>query len=117
MKQIQSWIALKRWKEALEAAEAMKKSLAGNDPASAELDFAAGKPHGPGATRRGRAAFERVIDASGKGDLGAHALLMHGEAYFHQDKLRGSPRFSQGRHPVQGPALAGGRASGSGKSL
>ena len=88
LKQIESWIALKRWKNALAAADAMKKDLAGNDPASAELDFARGQALvGLARLDEALAAFERVSQASGKGDLGAHALLMHGEVYFHQDKL------------------------------
>ncbi len=88
LKQIESWIALKRWKEALEGAQAMKKDHAGDAPASAELDFACGQALiGLARLEEARTAFERVIDSSGKGDLGARALLMHGEAYFHQDKL------------------------------
>ncbi len=88
LKQIQSWIAAKQWKEALEGAAAMKSKLVGGDPALAELDFASGQAlAGLARLDEARAAFERVIDASGKGDLGARALLMRGEAYFHQDKL------------------------------
>jgi TolA-binding protein len=88
LKQIESWIALKRWKEALEGAQAMKKSLAANDSHTGELEFACGKAFvGLARLEEARAAFDRVIDSAGKGDLGAHALLMHGEAYFHQDKL------------------------------
>ncbi len=88
LKQIQSWIAAKQWKEALGGAAAMKSKLVGGDPALAELDFAAGQALvGLARLDEARAAFERVIDSSGKGDLGARALLMRGEAYFHQDKL------------------------------
>jgi cellulose synthase operon protein C len=88
LKQIDSWIALKRWKEALEGAQAMKREVAANDPTSAALDFASGQALiGLARFDEARAAFERVIDSSGKGDLGARGLLMHGEAYFHQDKL------------------------------
>jgi cellulose synthase operon protein C len=88
LKQIESWIALKRWKEAMEGALAMKKSLAAKDPNSVELEFACGQALiGLARLEEARSAFERVIDSTGKGDLGAHALLMHGEAYFHQDKL------------------------------
>jgi cellulose synthase operon protein C len=88
LKQVESWIALKRWKEAMEGAVAMKKSLAANDPHSVELEFACGQALiGLARLDEARAAFERVIDSSDKGDLGAHSLLMHGESYFHQDKL------------------------------
>ncbi len=53
-----------------------------------ELDFAIGQAlMGLARLDEARAAFDRVIDSSDKGDLGAHALLMHGEAYFHQEKL------------------------------
>jgi cellulose synthase operon protein C len=88
LKQIESWIALKRWKEALEGALAMKRLRAVNDPPSAELEFACGQALiGLARLDEARAAFDRVIDSTGKGDLGAHALLMRGEAYFHQDKF------------------------------
>ncbi len=88
LKQIESWIALKRWKDALDGALAMKKTLAPKDAVPVELDFAFGQALiGLARFDEARAAFERVIDAAGKGDLGAHALLMHGEAYFHQEKL------------------------------
>ena len=88
LKQIQSWIAAKRWKEALDAAAAMKSKLGGGDPTLAELDFASGQALvGLARLAEARTAFERVIDASGKGDLAARALLMRGETYFHQDKL------------------------------
>ena len=88
LKRLQSWIALKRWKDAMEDAMAMKAELTGGDPAVAELDFATGQALvGLARLDEARAAFQRVIDASGKGDLAAHALLMHGETYFHQDKL------------------------------
>jgi TolA-binding protein len=88
LKQIESWIALKRWKDALDGALAMKKALGAKDTVPVELDFAFGQALiGLARFDEARAAFEHVIDASGKGDLGAHALLMHGEAYFHQEKL------------------------------
>ncbi len=88
LKQIESWIALHRWNDALEGAQAMKKSLGAKDAVAVELDFAIGQALiGLARLDEARAAFDRVIDSSGKGDLGAHALLMHGEAYFHQEKL------------------------------
>ena len=88
MKRIQSWIAMKNWKEALEGAQAMKTDLTGGDPTLADVDFAAGQALvGLARLEEARAAFQRVIDSSGKGDLAARALLMRGEAYFHQEKL------------------------------
>ena len=52
------------------------------------MDFASGQALvGLARLEEARAAFQRVIDSSGKGDLAARALLMHGEAYFHQEKL------------------------------
>jgi TolA-binding protein len=88
LKQIESWIALKRWKDALDGVEAMKKTLGAHDAVPAELEFALGRALiGLARLDEARAAFERAIASSGKGDLGAHALLMHGEAYFHQEKL------------------------------
>ncbi len=53
-----------------------------------QLDFASGQALiGLARLEEARLAFERVIESSGKGDLGARALLMHGEAHFHQEKL------------------------------
>jgi TolA-binding protein len=88
LKRIRSRIALKRWKEALDDVQSMRAELQRGDPAAADLDFATGQALvGLARLEEARTAFQRVIDASGKGDLAARALLMHGEAYFHQDKL------------------------------
>jgi TolA-binding protein len=88
VKRIQSWIATKKWKEALEGAQAMKTELTDGDPLLADVDFASGQALvGLARLDEARAAFQRVIDSSGKGDLAARALLMRGEAYFHQEKL------------------------------
>ena len=39
LKRIQCWVALKRWKDALEGAQAEKGGLAAGDPSLAELDY------------------------------------------------------------------------------
>jgi TolA-binding protein len=88
LKQIDSWIALKRWSDALKGADELKKSVAGDELLVADVDFARGRAlMGLARLDEARAAFERIAASSGKGDLGAHALLMRGETYFHQDKL------------------------------
>jgi cellulose synthase operon protein C len=88
VKQIESWIALKKWKEALKSAQAMKTELTDGDPLLPDVDFASGQALvGLARLEEARAAFQRVIDSSGKGELAARALLMRGEAYFHQEKL------------------------------
>ena len=70
LKQVESWIALKRWKEALDGAQALKKSLAAKDPLGVDLDFACGQSLiGLARFDEARAAFERVIGSAGKGDL------------------------------------------------
>jgi cellulose synthase operon protein C len=88
LKQIQCWVALKQWKLALEAAKELTAALAPDDPIVAELDFASGQGLlGLARLEEARAAFQRVIDRHGKTELAAQALLMHGEAYFHQDQF------------------------------
>jgi cellulose synthase operon protein C len=88
MKRIQCWIALKRWKDALDQAQTRKGELAAGDPAVAELDYLRGQALlGLGRLEEARAAFQAVIDIHKDGDLGAQALLMRGETYFHQDQL------------------------------
>ena len=88
VKQIQSWIAMKNWKDAFEGAKALRTEVTDGDPTRRELDFASGQALvGLARLDEARAAFQRVIDSSGKGDLAARALLMRGEAYFHQEKL------------------------------
>ena len=88
LKRIQALIAGKRWKDALEDAQAMKTELAGDDANLAELEFFSGQAlMGLARLDEARAAFQRVVDAKGKGDLAARSLLLHGESYFHQDKF------------------------------
>ena len=88
LKRIQCWIALKRWKDALEGAQAEKGALAAGDPALAELDYVTGQALlGLGQLEKARAAFQAVIDARKDGELAAQAQLMRGETYFHQDQF------------------------------
>ncbi len=88
LKRIQSLVALKRWKEALDAAQAGKGGLIAGDPSIAELDYVKGQALlGLGRLAEARAAFQAVIDVRKEGDLAAQALLMRGETYFHQDQF------------------------------
>jgi cellulose synthase operon protein C len=88
MKRIQCWIALKRWKDALDQAQTRKGELAVGDPAIAELDYIRGQALlGLGRLDEARVAFQAVIDAHRDGGLAAQALLMRGETYFHQDQF------------------------------
>ncbi len=88
VKQIQCWVALKQWKPALDGAKELKTTLTPDDPAIPELDFATGQSlAGLGRLDEARAAFQSVIDRRGKTDLAAQALVLHGEAHFHQDHL------------------------------
>jgi cellulose synthase operon protein C len=88
IKRIQCWVALKRWKDALESAQAEKLTLATGDPARAELDYMTGQALlGLGQIEKARAAFQAVLDARKDGELAAQAQLMRGETYFHQDQF------------------------------
>ena len=88
LKRIQCWIALKRWKDALEGAQAEKGTLAAGDPTLAELDYVTGQALlGLGRLEEARAAFQAVIDVRKEGELAAQAQLMRGETYFHQDQF------------------------------
>jgi TolA-binding protein len=85
-KHVQSLLALKRWAEALSKAEALKSAISANDPAAAELEFARGRALlGLARPEEARTAFQAVIDARKGGDLAAHAQLLRGETFFHQD--------------------------------
>ena len=54
LKRIQCWIALKRWKDALEGAQAEKAGRAAGDPSLAELDYRDGAGFArAGSTRKG----------------------------------------------------------------
>jgi cellulose synthase operon protein C len=88
LKQIQCWIALKRWKDALEGAQAEKGGRAAGDPTLAELDYLTGQALlGLGQVEKARAAFQAVIEVRKAGELAAQAQLMRGETYFHQDQF------------------------------
>ncbi len=86
---VQSLLGVKRWKDALTRAEALKQELPPGDPAVAELDFARGRALlGLARPDDARAAFQSVITARKGGDLAAQAHLMRGETYFHQERYR-----------------------------
>src|SRR5207253_8889219 len=89
LKQVQCWVALKRWKEILTAVQELRAELAANDPAVAELDYARGQAWlGQGRLEEARTAFQAVIDARRGGELAAQAQLMRGETFFHEDRFR-----------------------------
>jgi len=86
---VQSLLGVKRWKDALTTAEALKKELPPEDPAVAELDFARGRALlGLARPDDARAAFQSVVNARKGGELAAQAHLMRGETYFHQERYR-----------------------------
>lgn len=86
---VQSLLGLKRWKDALEKADALKKAARAGDPVVAELDFARGRALlGLARPEEARDAFQKVLDARDQGDLAAQAQLMRGETYFHQERFR-----------------------------
>jgi TolA-binding protein len=88
LKQIQSWVALKRWKDALAGIEVEKGGLPAVSPAMAELDYLRGQVLlGLGRIDEARASFQGIIDTRKAGELVAQALLMRGETYFHQDQF------------------------------
>jgi TolA-binding protein len=85
---IQSLLALKRWTDVLEAADALKKD-APNDPRMVEVDYARGRAlQSLAKFDEARAAYQAVIDARKGGDLAARAQLMRGETYFHQKNYK-----------------------------
>jgi TolA-binding protein len=86
---VQSLVGLKRWKDALAQADALKAELAAGDPAVADLDFARGRALlGMGRPAAARAALQAVITARKGSELAAQAHLMQGETYFHESRFR-----------------------------
>ena len=89
-RRIQALVAQKKWKEALEAAEAFRAD-APQDPYLAEVDYARGRAlqsMSPPRFEEARAAYQAVIDARKGGDLAARAQLMRGETFFHEKNDR-----------------------------
>jgi TolA-binding protein len=87
-RRIQSLIGLKRWDDAVAAAEAFR-TAAPKDPQLAEVDYARGRAlQGLARFDDARSAFQAVIDARKGGDLVALAQWSLGETYFHQRNYR-----------------------------
>jgi TolA-binding protein len=89
-RRIQCLVGLKRWDEAIAAAEAYRAD-APKDPMLAEVDYARGRALqglSPPRFDEARAAYQAVIDARKGGDLAARAQLMRGETYFHQKNYK-----------------------------
>jgi TolA-binding protein len=85
---IRSLVALKRWKDVLEAADAFKKETP-RDLLVAEVDYDRGRALQQLARfDEARAAYQAVIDARKGGDLAARAQLMRGECYFWQKNYK-----------------------------
>ncbi len=86
-RRLQSLLGLKRWKEALAQADALK-----DDKIDAPRDvvaFARGRALlGLARPEEARAAFQQVIESHPGSDLAAQAQLMRGETYFLEDRLR-----------------------------
>src|SRR5581483_8695855 len=91
---IQSLLALKRWKEVIDAADAFRSDAA-DDPSTAEVDYARGRAlQSLAKFDEARTAYQAVIDARKGGDLAARAQLMRGETFFHQkDYRKALPEF------------------------
>lgn len=90
LKQIECWVGLGRWKEVVDAAQALKAKMAASDPALGEVDFARARALlGLGQVEAARTAFRAVIKArkDRDDDLAARAQLMCGETYFHQEQF------------------------------
>ncbi len=90
LKQIECWVGLKRWKDALEGTQSLRHDLPAGDPALAEVDYASGRALlGLGQLEAARTAFQAVILArkDKDDDLAARAQLMCGESYFHEDQF------------------------------
>ena len=86
---VQSLVGVKRWRDVLSQAEALKAELPAGDPTIADLDFARGRALlGLARPEDARAAFQTVINARQGGDLAAQAHLLRGETYFHEDRFR-----------------------------
>jgi TolA-binding protein len=86
-RRLQALLGLKRWQDALDAADALKPTIA-DPPARDPVEFARGRAlMGLGRLEEARAAFQAVIDSRRSGDLAAQARLMRGEAYFHEEQF------------------------------
>ncbi|WP_337176351.1 tetratricopeptide repeat protein [Paludisphaera sp.] len=86
-RRLQSLLGLRRWRDALDAADALKPTIA--DPAARDpVEFARGRAlMGLGRLDEARAAFQAVIDSRKSGDLAAQAQLMRGETFFHEEQF------------------------------
>lgn len=83
-RKIQALLALKKWKEVVDAADAFKTE-APDDPMMVEVDYARGRALQQLARfDESRAAYQAVITARKGGDLMARAQFMMGETYYHQ---------------------------------
>ncbi|APW63623.1 tetratricopeptide repeat protein [Paludisphaera borealis] len=86
-RRLQSLLGLKRWKDALAEADALKAEK--TDSARDVVEFARGRALlGLARPDDARAAFQAVIESHPGSELAAQAQLMRGETYFHEDRLR-----------------------------
>jgi TolA-binding protein len=91
-RRVQCLIGLKRWNEAVSAAEAYRADAPGDAPL-AEVDYARGRAlQGLARFDEARDAYQAVIDARKGGELAARAQLMRGETYFHQKNYHHAKR-------------------------
>jgi TolA-binding protein len=89
---IQGLLALKRWKDVLDASDEFK-TRAPKDSTIAEVDYARGRAlQALARFDDARAAYKAVIEARKGGDLAARAQLMRGETYFHQKDYQNALR-------------------------
>src|SRR6202012_3163337 len=85
-RRLQALVALGRWKDVLDEADAFKKD-APEDARLADVEYARGRALqslSPPRFDEARASYDTVIKARKGGDLAARAQLMRGETFFHQ---------------------------------
>jgi TolA-binding protein len=88
LRQIESWVVLKRWKDVLQAAEKLQAGMTVKEAPWAELAFFRGQALlALARLTEARTEFQRVVDLRRGGELEAQAQLMRGETYFHEDQL------------------------------
>jgi TolA-binding protein len=88
-RRVQSLVGMKRWQDALTAADTVRAKLPAGDPTGAELDFARGRALlGLGRLEEARGALQGVIEAQNGGELAAQARLVRGETFFLEERFR-----------------------------
>lgn len=93
LRKAQALVLKEQWEQALAEADALGQDGAKDLPGPGELDFARGRAlQGLVKFDDALAAYQRVIDSGGDGDLAARAQLMRGETYFHKREYKAALR-------------------------